>query len=61
MHPIIPKLGVKMSPTDAKAYIDQLNAKVVQRWQERVTRGPFMSKFLEGTLARSAIKLFFKN
>ena len=52
MHPIIPKLGVKMSPTDAKAYIDQLNAKVIQRWQERVTRGAFMSKFLEGTLAR---------
>src|SRR5678809_1553895 len=61
MNPITPKLGVKMSSADAKAYIDQLNRKVIERWQERVTRGPFMSKFLEGTLPRSAIKLFFKN
>ena len=61
MNPITPKLGVKMSSADAKAYIDQLKRKVIERWQERVSRGPFMSKFLEGTLPRSAIKLFFKN
>src|SRR5499427_1569503 len=61
MSPITPKLGVKMRSDDAKAYIDALNQKVIQRWQERVTRGPFMSKFLEGSLPRSAIKLFFKN
>jgi pyrroloquinoline quinone (PQQ) biosynthesis protein C len=61
MTPVTPKLGIKMSSADANAYIDQLNKKVMQRWQERVTRGPFMSKFLEGTLPRSAIKLFFKN
>jgi pyrroloquinoline quinone (PQQ) biosynthesis protein C len=56
-----PKLGVKMSPADAKAYIDETNKKVIQRWKERVTQGPFMSKFLDGTLPMSAIKLFFKN
>ena len=48
MSQIVPKLGVKMSAADAKAYIDAVNEKVIQRWQVRVTHGPFMSKFLEG-------------
>jgi pyrroloquinoline quinone (PQQ) biosynthesis protein C len=61
VNTIIPALGVKMSSADAKSYIDSVNRKVVQRWKERVTQGPFMSKFLEGTLPMSAIKLFFKN
>src|SRR5919106_4333033 len=61
MSAITPKLGVKMASADAKAYVDTLNAKVIQRWQERVTQGPFMSRFLEGTLPMSAVKLFFKN
>ena len=58
---VTPKLGVKMSSADAKAYIDAVNQKVVQRWRERVTEGPFMKTFLDGTLPMTAIKLFFKN
>src|ERR1700752_2182959 len=61
MGSITPKLGVRMNPLDAKTYIDAVNEKVIQRWQVRVTHGPFMSKFLEGTLPISAVKLFFKN
>ena len=61
MSQLTPQLGVKMSPEHAKAYIDEVNRKVIQRWKERVTDGPFMSQFLEGTLPMSAIKLFFKN
>ena len=61
MSGAIPKLGVKMSPQDAKGYVEALNGKVIRRWNERVTRGPFMSKFLEGSLPLAAIKLFFKN
>ena len=57
----IPILGVKMGLEDAKAYVDALNKKVIRRWQERVTNGPFMTKFLEGNLSPSAIRLFFKN
>jgi hypothetical protein len=53
------KLGVPMSSADAKAYIDAVNQRVIQRWRERVTEGPFMQKFLDGTLPMSAIKLFF--
>jgi pyrroloquinoline quinone (PQQ) biosynthesis protein C len=57
----MPILGVKMGPEEARAYVDALNKKVIQRWQERVTNGPFMTKFLEGNLSPSAIRLFFKN
>jgi pyrroloquinoline quinone (PQQ) biosynthesis protein C len=61
MSQIAPKLGVKMAPADAQAYIDGLNRKVLQRWNERVTDGPFMSQFLNGKLPLPAIRLFFKN
>jgi pyrroloquinoline quinone (PQQ) biosynthesis protein C len=59
-HPL-PQLGVKMNPAEAKAYVAALNGKVIRRWKERVTEGPFMSRFLEGKLPMPAIKLFFKN
>ena len=55
-----PKLGVKMSPDEAKAFVDGLNKKVIQRWEERVTKGPFMSRFVEGKLPLSAIKTLFQ-
>jgi pyrroloquinoline quinone (PQQ) biosynthesis protein C len=58
---VTPQLGVKMSPDEAKAFVDGLNQKVLQRWQERVTGGPFMSRFIEGKLPVSAIKLFYRN
>ena len=54
MSTVAPKIGVKMSPAEAKAYIDEINKKVLQRWQERVTQGPFMSKFLDGALPMTA-------
>jgi hypothetical protein len=58
---VTPKLGVKMSPDEAKAFVHELNQRVLQRWNERVTKGPFMGPFLRGTLPLSAIKLFFRN
>ena len=61
MSSATPKLGVKMTPDEAKAFVTAMNRKVIQRWDERVTKGPFMSRFLEGQLPISAIKLFFKN
>jgi len=61
MTGVTPQLGVKMSSNDARAYIDEVNKKVIQRWNKRVTQGPFMRKLLEGTLPMSAVKLFFKN
>jgi pyrroloquinoline quinone (PQQ) biosynthesis protein C len=61
MSSLAPKLGVKMSPDEAKAFVDGLNKKVLQRWDERVTGGPFMSRFIEGKLPMSAVKLFYRN
>ena len=56
-----PKLGVKITSHEAKSFVDELNQKVIHRWEERVTQGPFMRPFLEGELPLSAIRLFFKN
>ena len=61
MTSVTPQLGVKMVSGEAKFFVDELNTRVIQRWDERVTRGPFMSQFLEGNLPLPAIKLFFKN
>jgi pyrroloquinoline quinone (PQQ) biosynthesis protein C len=61
MTQLTPKLGVKMSADEAKSFVNGLNQKVIQRWEERVTRGPFMSRFVEGKLPMAAVKLFFKN
>lgn len=61
MDPKCPKLGVKMVPQEAMAYVDQLNEQVLKRWEERVTSGSFMTSLREGTLPLSAIRLFFRN
>ena len=61
MTNLMPKLGVKMSPEEATAFVGALNVKVIQRWAERVTRGSFMSQLIAGKLPLSAIQLFFKN
>ncbi len=61
METSIPKLGVRMSPNEARGFVDQLNGKVLKRWEERVTQGPFMKGLTEGKLPLSALRLFFRN
>jgi pyrroloquinoline quinone (PQQ) biosynthesis protein C len=61
MNAVGPTLGVKMSADEAKSFVDAINQKVIQRWDERVTQGPFMRPFLEGRLPLPALRLFFKN
>jgi pyrroloquinoline quinone (PQQ) biosynthesis protein C len=56
-----PVLGVKMTSEEAKTFIGELNNKVIERWDQRVTRGPFMQSFMAGDLPLSAVKLFFRN
>ncbi len=56
-----PMLGVKMSAEEAKRFVGELNQKVIRRWDQRVTQGPFMRPFSEGRLPLAALKLFFKN
>ncbi len=61
MSGAVPELGVKMSAGEARSFVDGLNQKVIRRWEERITQGPFMRPFSDGRLPLSAVKLFFKN
>ncbi len=61
MNTGMPRMGVGMVPDEAKRFVDQLNAKVLGRWEERVSQGIFMKRLVDGTLPLSAIKLFFRN
>jgi len=56
-----PRIGVPMSKGESQAYVAALNQKVLDRWDERVTQGPFMMHLMAGTLPMSIIQLFFKN
>ncbi len=55
------RLGEKMSPREAKGMVDELYAKVAQRWEEKVNHTPFMTRFTEGKLPLKVLKTFFRN
>lgn len=57
----MPRIGVRMTSEEAKNFVDQLNAKVLRRWDERVSQGEFMKQLVEGTLPLGAVKTFFRN
>jgi len=61
MNTNVPRMGVRMAPDEAKNFVDQLNAKVLRRWEERVNQQLFMKRLVEGSLPLSAIKVFFRN
>ena len=46
---------------EAREYVEGLYKKAAQRWEERVNQGEFMQRFVEGTLPREVMQLFFKN
>jgi len=52
--------GMKMKPAEAKALVDELYGKVVARWEERVTRTPFMQQLVAGKLPLSTFNYFSK-
>ena len=54
-----PRLGVGMTPEEARNFVNQLNAKVLHRWDERVSQGAFMKRLTGGSLPLSAIQTFF--
>ena len=55
------ELGKKMSPEEAKAYVDSLYKSTLDRWKEKVTGSPFMRELMAGKLSMEAIRLFWKN
>ena len=58
---VVLELGKKMSREEAKSLVDALYQKTLDRWEERVNRGPFMQELRAGTLPMEAIRLFWKN
>ena len=50
-----------LESTEAKAYVDHIYNQVAQRWQEKVTRSPFMEQLRVGALPKAAFRTFFKN
>ncbi len=60
MQPL-PKIGVPMSPAEAKAFVDGLNGQVLRRWEEWVTQGAFIKELIQGKLSMAAMRLFFRN
>jgi hypothetical protein len=54
-------LGQRMSPTDAKATVDELYRKVADRWEKRVNGTTFMTRLGEGKLPKQVLQVFFKN
>ncbi len=54
-------MGIEMSSSEAKAYVDEFYKRVAKRWKERVTDAPFMQQLRSGALAQRALRLFFKN
>lgn len=53
--------GEKLPSDQAKAVVDQLYQVVADRWEERVTRSPFMLRLSEGELPLKVLRLFFRN
>ena len=56
-----PRPGEKMSPSEARAYVDYLYEKMYELWKEKIYNGPFMTGLRQGTLPMGAIRRFFKN
>lgn len=50
-----------MSPTEAKAHVDQLYEELTHHWERKIHDGPFMSQLREGKLPLSSVRRFFKD
>lgn len=55
------RLGQVMSPSDAKATVDELYRKVADRWEKRVNATLFMRQLVEGKLPRGVLQVFFRH
>ena len=55
------RTGAKMSPQDAKAYVEHLYAKMYAHWQTKIPNSSFMTQLCEGKLPMPVIRQFFKN
>src|SRR5262245_3262698 len=55
------ELGRKYPAQEAKGIVDQLYAKVRERWEVKVNQTPFMQQLMAGKLPRTVLQTFFRN
>jgi pyrroloquinoline quinone (PQQ) biosynthesis protein C len=55
------QLGRKYSAREARAIVDDLYARVRQRWETKVNRMPFMQQLMSGGLPLGTLQVFFRN
>ena len=53
-----PRPGEKMSPQEAKAYVDYLYATMYEHWKQKVQTGPFMTQLRAGKLPMPVMRQF---
>jgi pyrroloquinoline quinone (PQQ) biosynthesis protein C len=53
--------GQQVKPEEAKKIVDDLYTKMHARWEEKVTKHPFMVQLMSGTLPIDAIRLYYQN
>ncbi len=53
--------GNKLSANEAKAYADEIIARMYARWEKAVFSGPFMRELEAGKLPMKTIRLFWKH
>ncbi len=55
------ELGKKMSPEEAKAYVDVLYENMHEYWEQKINQGDFMRELMAGSLPMETIRLFWQN
>lgn len=53
--------GKKLSPEEAKAYANDITAKMYDRWEKKVFSAPFMRELEAGKLPLKTIRLFWRH
>lgn len=56
-----PNLGEKMTPEEAKRYVDQLYNSMLARFSKRVTKGRYMQELERGKLPIEGLRVFWQN
>jgi len=60
-EPLTLEIGKKLSPSEAKAFTDQIKQRMYALWNEKIFAGAFMRDLEAGKLPLETIKLFWRN
>ena len=60
-EPLTLEIGKKLSPSEAKAFTDQIKQRMYALWNEKIFAGAFMRDLEAGKLPLETIQLFWRN